>query len=148
MTLDEIKAKAKAEVENANPQSSNINVKSIYENFLDGTLLTVTFTTLEGVESTNHVYFGDDTEIRLHRYFSDVFNTVSKHKERNFFFRFLEFGGISGLIACILIIVFSILLCVFAFSGEPNPGVLEVVKLSFTTILGFFFGSQVGTNRR
>jgi len=48
-----------------------------------------------------------------------------------------------GLIAVILVIVFSLLLCVLAFSSTANTSIVEVVKLSFTTILGYFFGSQV-----
>jgi hypothetical protein len=47
--------------------------------------------------------------------------------------------------ALTLVVVFSILLCVLAFTTTiANPSVVEIVKLSFTVILGFFFGSQTG----
>jgi hypothetical protein len=44
--------------------------------------------------------------------------------------------------ARLLVLVFSVLLCVLAFISPDNSTILEVVKLSFTIILGFFFGSQ------
>ena len=63
-------------------------------------------------------------------------------RERVWFFRFIELAGIGGVIAFFLILVFSILLCVLAFVPTANSTVLELVKASFTIILGFFFGSQ------
>ncbi len=49
-------------------------------------------------------------------------------------------------IALILVVVFSVLLCVLAFTDtQANPSVVEVVKASFTLILGFFFGSLDST---
>jgi hypothetical protein len=142
MTLDEMKDKAKALVEANNPDKTNFHVSKVYENVMDGTLMTISFSDAGNSSDHNHILFTDDGLTRSYRWHSDVLNAVSNYKERNWFFRFLEFGGMGGLIALILVIVFSLLLVVLALKSNSNPNIVEVVKLSFTTILGFFFGSQ------
>jgi hypothetical protein len=88
------------------------------------------------------VYFGRG-ETRVYRWHSDIIQSVSGARERVWFFRFIELAGVGGVIAFFLVLVFSILLCALAFFNPGvNPTILEVVKLSFTIILGFFFGSQ------
>jgi hypothetical protein len=149
MTLDEMREQAKAEVLAVNPKATALKVSKVYDHLMDGTLITVSFQdgSSTGKEDMSHVHFGRNG-VRFYRYHSDVINEVSHYKERSWFFRFLEFAGIGGLIAFTLILVFSILLCVFAFSGkELNASIVEVVKLSFTTILGYFFGSQAAGKR-
>lgn len=147
MTLDEMKEQAKAQVEVANPDLTNLRLSKVYENLMDGTLFTFSFRDSSGKEEYNHVHFYKD-QSRFYRYHSEVLNAISNYKERSFFFRFLEHAGIGGLIAVILIIVFSSFLGVLAFS-KPDiaSSVVEVIKLSFTTILGFFFGSQAASRR-
>jgi hypothetical protein len=142
MTREEMQEQAKAEVQSANPDSSGLRVSKIYENVLDGTLVTVAFKNKLGNEELSHVHFGRKGP-KFYRYHSDVLSDVSHHKERIWFFRFLEFAGMGGLIAFTLVLIFSALLCVLAFnSKDGSSSIIEVVKLSFTTILGFFFGSQ------
>jgi hypothetical protein len=142
MKIDEMKENARARVETDNPGKTNFKVSKLYENLMDGTLITVSFQDSSGKEDFNHVHFGSN-EIRTYRWHNDVLNAVSNYKERVWFFRFLEFAGMGGLIAFILVLVFSLLLCVLAFfNTNVNPSIVEVVKLSFTIILGFFFGSQ------
>lgn len=144
MTLDEMTEEAKQRVQDNFPDGSDFRVKRHYENVMDGTLVSITFKNAAGKEETSHVHFGTD-ETRFYRWHSDVFNAMGNHKERNYFFRLLSLTGVGGVIALILIVVFSVLLCVLAFTDtQANPSVVEVVKASFTLILGFFFGSQTG----
>src|SRR5207248_3126218 len=105
MTLDEMKEKAIAEVESNNPSINSPKVSKVYENILDGTLITVTYKDSSGKEELSHVLFGRDQN-RFYRYHSDVLNAVSHYKERIWFFRFLEFAGMGGLIAFTLILIF------------------------------------------
>ena len=42
----------------------------------------------------------------------------------------------------------SFLLVVLALKSNANPSIVEVVKLSFTTILGYFFGQVGGKIKR
>jgi hypothetical protein len=149
MTLDEMKEEAKNRVEEQFPDGSNFSVKKVYENLMDGTLVSVEFQKPDSKgESTAHVHFGSD-ETRFYRWHNDVLSAVANHKERSTFFRLLSLSGIGGVIALVLVVVFSVLLCVLAFTGTPaNPSIVEVVKLSFTIILGFFFGSQTGHKKQ
>jgi hypothetical protein len=147
MTLDDLKEKARARVETDNPESTNFKINKVYENLMDGTLISVSFQTSTGKEDFNHVHFGRN-EIRTFRWHSDALNAVANYKERIWFFRFIELAGIGGVIAFILVLIFSILLCVLAFfNSNVNPSILEVVKLSFTIILGYFFGSQTAARK-
>jgi hypothetical protein len=94
------------------------------------------------------MFISGRNDIRTFRWHSDVLNAISGTRERVWFFRFLELAGIGGVIAFILILIFSVLLCVLAFSSSTvNPSILEVVKLSFTVILGYFFGSQAAAKK-
>ena len=112
-------------------------------NILDGTLVTVTYRNTENKEVIRHVLFDKNNEPKFYRYHSEILSDLSHHKERSWFFRFLQFAGVGGLIALILVLIFSVLIFVLAFSGKPaDPSITEVVKLSFTTILGFFFGQS------
>jgi len=110
---------------------------------MDGTLITVTFQTNQGKEDSNHIYFGRD-EVRVYRWHSDALSAVANYKERLWFFRFIEMAGIGGVIAFMLILIFAIIVCVLAFSSTQNnpqsTTIVEVVKSSFTLILGYFFG--------
>jgi hypothetical protein len=146
MTLDEMKEEARARVEQDNPESTGFKVTRIFENIMNGTLVTVAFTTPTGKQDHNVVHFGPDG-MKGYRWNSDVLAAVSVSRERVWFFRFIELAGIGGVIAFFLVLAFSILLCVLAFVPTANPTVLEVVKLSFTIILGFFFGSQSAGSR-
>lgn len=142
MQLDELRKKAEERVASDNPDGKEFRVQKVYENILDGTIISVSFKTPEGKEDANHVHFGPN-EVRVYRWHSDVLNAVSGTKERVWFFRFIELAGIGGVIAFVLVLIFSVLLCVLAFVRTPvNDTILEVVKLSFTIILGYFFGSQ------
>ena len=139
MTLEEMKGKAVGRVEADNPDKKGFRVNKVYERLMDGTLITVSFQDSSGKEDSNHVHFGKDDN-RVYRWHSDVLNTVANYKERLWFFRFLEMVGIGGVIAFMLVIIFSVLLCVLAFIPNANAAILDVVKLSFTIILGYFFG--------
>jgi hypothetical protein len=146
MTLEEFKHRALAKVEEDNPGNTGFRVSKVYEHIMDGTLITVTFQTSQGKEDSNHVHFGRD-EVRVYRWHSDALSAVANYKERVWFFRFLETAGIGGVIAFILVIVFSVLLCVLAFSPTVNASIVDIVKLAFTIILGFFFG-QAATSKK
>lgn len=118
-------------------------VTKVYPNILDGTLIRVTYWDKANKEHINHVLFDKNNEPKFYRYNSEILSDLSHHKERSWFFRFLQFAGVGGLIALILVLIFSVLIFVLAFSGKPaDPSITEVVKLSFTTILGFFFGQS------
>lgn len=143
MTLDEMKEKARKRVEADNPGSTAFQAGKFYENLMEGTLITVTFLTSAGKEDSNLVHFGKN-EMRVYRWHSDVLNAVARSKEPIWFFRLLETAGIGGVIAFIVVVVFSIFMCIVAAIATPadRASVLEVVKLSFTLILGYFFGSK------
>ena len=144
MTLDEMKNEALKQVKASFPEGTDFRADRVFEHVMDGTLITIYFRSPSNKDEWAHVHFGSD-ETRFYRWSSDVFNAVANYKERNAFFRLLALTGIGGVIALILVVIFSILLCVLAFTTSPtNPSVIEVVKLSFTVILGFFFGSQTG----
>jgi hypothetical protein len=146
MTLDEMKEKARERVQNDNPEGKDFKATKIYENVLGGTVVTVAFS-VAGKEESNHVLVGPEG-LRIYRWHSDIIQAVSASRERIWFFRFIELAGIGGFIACVLVLVFSALLCVLAFrSPDSNSTILELVKLSFTLILGFFFGSQSAGKR-
>jgi hypothetical protein len=144
MAIDEMKERAISEVQSTVPNIQGAAVLRVYENVLDGTLVTVGYKDEKGNKDMNHVLFDKDSTGRpkFYRYHSDVLIDVSHYKERSWFFRFIQFTGVGGLIALILILIFSGLLCVLAFFAETRPATVEVAKLSLTTILGFFFGSQ------
>ena len=121
------------------PQAGNV-----YHNFLDGVLVSVTFKDKQGKQSWSYVHFRD-SESRFYRTSSEVMNTVDTYRERIWFFRFLEFAGTGGLIAFMLVLIFSVLLCLLAFSTtEANSQIVDVIKTSFTIILGYFFGQASG----
>lgn len=142
MTIDEMKDKALVKAQTDNPDKINFQISRVYENLMDGTLITVAFKDAGGKEDFNHVHFKKD-EMRVYRWHNEVLTAVSNYKERNLFFRFLDVAGMSGLIAFTLIVLFALFLIGLAFSRpDVVPSIVEVVKLSFTTILGFFFGSQ------
>ena len=141
MDIANLKTEAEAKVQAENPGSTKIRSGDAYGNFLGGTLIDVTFQNIDGKDSINHVHFAE--EVKVYRVFHDVCEAVASYKERRLFFRFLEFAGIGGLIALILIVVFSFLLSVLAIWGkDTNSSTIEIVKMSFTLILGYFFGSQ------
>jgi hypothetical protein len=142
MTLEEMKDKAIAKVTADNPGCTGFKVTKVYEHLMDGTLITVSFVPSSGgKEDSNHVHFGRD-EIRTYRWHSDALNAVANYKERSRFFRLVELSGIGGVIALMLVFIFSILLGVLAFRkpDSVNSSIVDIMKLSFTLILGFFFG--------
>src|SRR3989442_10862929 len=109
MTLDELKEKARAKVENDNPGNTNFKVSKVFENLMDGTLISVSFQTSTGKEDSNHVHFGRMNEVRTYRWHGDVLNAIASTRERVWFFRFIELAGIGGVIAFILVLIFSVL---------------------------------------
>ena len=144
MTLDEMKDKARARIEADNLGCTGFKASRVFEHIMEGTVISVSFLTAAGKEESNHVHFGRD-EVRVYRWHGDILAAVAGARERIWFFRFIELAGVGGVIAFFLVLIFSLLLCVLAFSSaNVNPSILEVVKLSFTIILGFFFGSQSG----
>jgi hypothetical protein len=142
LTLEEMEEEAVAKVEKDNQGSNQFRTRT-FENILNGTLVEVILITQKGEKAKNLVHFDPARpDRRVYKWASDVLWAVSWSRERVWFFRFIELAGIGGVIAFFLVLVFSILLCVLAFVPAANSTVLEVVKLSFTVILGFFFGSQ------
>jgi hypothetical protein len=142
MNRDDMLKAAVKRVEDDNSGATEFKATKTYDQILDGTIVTVTFK-MNGKEESNHVHFDEADQMKVFRWHGDVIQAVAGYKERNFFFRFIELAGIGGVIAFFLILVFSVLLSLLAFSTtSANPSVLEVVKLSFSIILGFFFGSQ------
>jgi len=155
MTEDEEKEKAIAITKDNNPGKTTFEINRVYEHFMDGTLISVAFPKdptipmdTPGNKDSNHIYFDSDGTVRRYRWHDEVMTAVANYKERIWFFRFLEFAGMGGLIAFILVVVFSLLLVVLAIKSNANPNIVEVVKLSFTTILGYFFGSQAQSRSR
>jgi hypothetical protein len=144
---DAFKENAIAMVKQNCPDGINFEVKSVYKNVMDGTLVAISFgksSEKSTCTKTAYVHFGKEGK-RYYRWHNALLNAIASHKERIFFFRLLELAGIGGVIALTLVVVFSILLSVLAFTTTTaNPSVVEVVNLSFTVILGFFFGSQTG----
>ena len=147
MNRDDMLKAAVKRVEADNAGATEFKTAKTYDQILDGTIVSVDFKMNDKQES-NHVLFDRADQMRVFRWHSDVIQAVAGYRERNFFFRFIELAGIGGVIAFFLILVFSVLLSFLAFSKTAaDPTVLEVVKLSFSIILGFFFGSQ-SANRK
>jgi hypothetical protein len=125
MTLDDMKEKAIAITKDNNPDKNNFEINNVYENFMDGALISIAFTKdltvnkdAPGNKDFNHIYFASDGTVRRYRWHNEVLTAVDNYKERIWFFRFLEFAGMGGLIAVILIIVFSLLLVVLALKYQ------------------------------
>jgi hypothetical protein len=115
---------------------------------MGGTLVTINFTNPNLKFDTDYVYFGRDGKINFYRWPAELCQAIATTRERSFFFHFIELAGVNGVIACFLVVLFALLLCVLAFvRWEINPTILEVVKFSFTLILGFFFGSQTTSQK-
>ena len=146
MTLEEITTEACNRIVEDNPGCKDSKANRVFKNIMDGTVVTVSFVNARGENETNHVYFGRN-ETRAYRKYVDILQDVST-RERVWFFRFIELAGVGGVIAFFLVLVFSVLLSVLAFVNRDNSTILEVVKLSFTLILGFFFGSQTASQKR
>jgi hypothetical protein len=146
MNIDEMKKEAIARVMGDNPGKTDFEFSRSYDNLMDGTLITVSFRDSSGKQDFSHVHFGKDAT-RVYRWHNEVLNAVANYKERRWFFRFLEFAGMGGLIAFMLVLIFSVLLCVLAFNTNVNPSIVDVVKHSFTIILGYFFGSQASSKK-
>ena len=106
MTLDEMKDKARARIETDNPGCTGFKVIRVFENVMDGTVVSVTFTTPAGKEDSNHVHFGR-SEVRVYRWHGDILAAVAGSRERVWFFRFIELAGIGGVIAFFLVLIFS-----------------------------------------
>ena len=113
---------------------------------MNGSVVTVSFVKADGQNDTNHVYFGRE-EIRYYKRYPDILVDVAGARERVWLFRFIELVGVGGVIAIFLVLVLTLLLCVLAFDSQANKEILEVVKLAFTLILGFFFGSQTTSQK-
>jgi hypothetical protein len=146
MTLDEMRAAALARVKQDNPSCTDFTTEKTYENIMDGTVFAIAFKKPDGTKDTNHVYFRGKEE-RVLRWHSDVIAAVAAYRERNWFFRFIELAGLNGVLAFILLLIFSLLLVALAIlnpsgSNATIASILEIVKLTFTLILGYFFGSQ------
>ena len=77
MTLDELKEKARTKVENDNPGNTNFKVSRVFENLLDGTLISVTFQNSAGKEDSNHVHFAKN-EVRTYRWHGGETGTLLK----------------------------------------------------------------------
>jgi len=142
MTQDEMKQAALRQVKDTYPDVTETETKQVYPNFLDGTLVAVSYKNKEGTQ-WSYVHFGGGEPI-FYRYNSEVMAKVANYKESSWFFRFLEFAGIGGLIAFTLVLIFSLLLGALAIMSKPDSAthstIVEVIKLSFTIILGYFFG--------
>jgi hypothetical protein len=147
MTKDEMTAKAREIAKEHNPPgiTEPDAYRQPYENFLDGTLIPVTYRDNNSIPQYSYVYFRDSVAT-FYRNSSDVLNIVDNYKERTWFFRFLKEAGIGGLIAFMLIIILSALLCLSLFVAQPQNStyVVDVIKLSFPVILGYFFGQASG----
>lgn len=147
MNLEDMKEKAKVKVAEDNPDCKSFKFMRDFEPVLDGTIISIGFQTPGGKDDANHVWFGEG-ETRVYRWHSDIVAAVAASRERRWFFRFIELAGIGGVIAFVLVLIFSLLLCFLAFiPAKTDPDILEVVKLAFTVILGYFFGSQSGVKK-
>lgn len=109
MNHEEMKQMACSRVQEANPRATDFDARRVYQNVLEGTVVTVSFKTVEGREDSYQVHVGRNDEVRLYRWMSDVLSEVSTSRERVWFFRFIELAGIGGVMAFILVLVFSAL---------------------------------------
>ena len=142
--IDEMKKEAIQRVEENNPNCSDPKIDNVYTHIMDGTLISVAFKSSSGNQVLNHVYFGKETW--TYQDYKEVLTEISGTKE-GWLFRFVEVAGIGGLIAFLLILIFSVLLFVLIFYDKADTSIIDVVKLSFTTILGYFFGSHTSTKK-
>jgi hypothetical protein len=143
MTQEDWQAEALRRVADANPDITDPYPDRVYDNFLDGILVTVVYKDKkqENKQVWSYIHFRD-SETRFYRNSSEVLFTVNSYRERIWFFRFLEFVGTGGFIAFLLILMFSVILCILAFSkaAPENDKIVDVIRVSFTIILGYFFG--------
>jgi hypothetical protein len=128
------------EVQERNDGATNLKVTNIME-FLDGTLYTVTFTTVSGSLTNNYVYFHGDT---AKHFFSgeDIAREVGHRSAPGFARRALETTGVSGIVA----LAITVAICFIAVNNSWNERqvqIPEVLANALTVILGFYFGTQV-----
>jgi hypothetical protein len=121
------------------PKAKNLSARSTSE-FLDGTLVTIDYVDAEGEDDTQFVFFHNNT-MRVMEFPEDVVEVVKENVKYSFFHRMayslLNIGGISGLIA--IIIVFAMLAMMFA-----GIKVDENWWRIFTLVIGFYFGNVTG----
>ena len=142
MTHDEMKEKAIARIQEDNPDCKDFKASRTFENIMDATVISVAFKMPTGKEESNHAWFRGN-EIRTYRWHSDILSAVSGTKERQWFFRLIQLAGVNGVIALVLILIFSALLGTLLLAHpETYQTILELVKVSFSVILGYLFGSQ------
>ncbi len=139
--LGEMQKEAVTLVQRWNPGCRNAVSGDSYNNFLGGMLIDVEFMTIMEQPAINHVHFVNG-RVRIYTKFGDVCEAVINFQP-NWFFRFLDFAGVGGAIASFLMIIFGVLLCILAVGvRDANSSILDIVKLCFVIILGYFFGSQ------
>jgi hypothetical protein len=121
------------------PKSKALSARSA-TSFLDGTLVTVDYVDEQGDDDTQFVLFQDNT-VHVLEFAEDVVEVVRENIKYSFFHRMvyslLNIGGISGLIA--IIIVFAMIFMMF--SRIP---VDENWWRIFTLVIGFYFGNVTG----
>ena len=144
LTHDEMKTEALKRVTANNPGMTPTSSR-VFENIMDGAVVGVFFKTKEGKENFElRVLWsrrGPGLQMVFRRHSGRVRGTRAELALPTYWTRWH-----GGVIALFLVLAFSILLSILAFVPHDST-VLEVVKLSFTLILGFFFGSQTANKK-
>ncbi|HVX11554.1 MAG TPA: hypothetical protein VHC22_10265 [Pirellulales bacterium] len=118
------------------PTANNINAIALIRNFLGGVLVVLRYTGAKG-ECEKYVYLTDDEEI-IYDDMESVGMLLKSYRQPTWWGLFLSvttFGGIIAVAICVT-------LCVVVMR---NPGLKDpapVLSNAFTTVLGFYFGTQ------
>lgn len=149
MTDDEITKLVTAALNRRHPRATDVAVVSMYRDFFDGYLATLTFTSA-GQPTQSSVYLASEDESYV---FADTeqlaafISSRQRHKTVATLFRellseILSVGGVAGIVA--LIIAGTISACLIKNPAAKLPPELWQALLA---ILGFYFGTKTGKHK-
>lgn len=126
--------KAIEEVKKINPKAIDFHIVNVHSDFMDGNLYVVGFED-EGSTYHNYVHI-DEHGAHLSKNEALLISMVSKKYKRVSILDSL--GGVAGIIG--LAITGAI---IYLLIENPRYEIPQVLSAALTTILGFYFGSQV-----
>ncbi len=122
------------EVQNANPGAHKFHITNTHKDFLEGTLYEVAF--MENEQSWHNYVYHDSTGLHLAKNASVLIPLISKKAPKHGWID--SIGGITGVLALIITCTIAYLVI-----WAPSIEIPDTFSAALTTILGFYFGSQV-----
>lgn len=120
---------------------TNLHVRAKVKKFLDGTLFFVNYmSTNNSKDYQVYVYLRDDDDAITLRSSEELAKMMSVHRPESALYKVSkEVFSVSGIIA----ILVTITICVLIIYNKGLDKPPEILSTALTSILGFYFGSQV-----